>query len=37
MRCRYDLRRVGADWKFAEKGILLLDRNVPLYNLTFLM
>jgi 3-phenylpropionate/cinnamic acid dioxygenase small subunit len=37
MRCRYDLRREGAGWKIAEKRILLLDRDVPLYNLTFLL
>ncbi len=37
MRCRYDLRRASDDWKIAEKRILLLDRNVPLYNLTFLL
>lgn len=37
MRCRYDLRNDGATWKIAEKRILLLDRDVPLYNLTFLL
>lgn len=37
MRCRYDLRSDGAGWKIAEKRILMLDRDVPLYNLTFLL
>ncbi len=37
MRCRYDLRRVDGAWRIAEKRILLLDRDVPLYNLTFLL
>lgn len=37
MRCRYDLRFEGDSWKIAEKRILLLDRDVPLYNLTFLL
>jgi 3-phenylpropionate/cinnamic acid dioxygenase small subunit len=37
MRCRYDLRHEDGAWKMAEKRLLLLDRDVPLYNLTFLM
>lgn len=37
MRCRYDLRRDSEKWKIAEKRILLLDRDLPLYNLTFLL
>jgi 3-phenylpropionate/cinnamic acid dioxygenase small subunit len=33
-RCEYRLRS-GASWKIAEKKVLLLQRNTPIYNLSF--
>ncbi len=35
-RCRYRLRHSDG-WKIAEKRVLLLDRDLPLYNLTFIL
>lgn len=33
----FNLRRVGADWKIAEKRIVLIDRNLPIEGLFFLL
>lgn len=36
-RCEYRLRRVGDDCRIALKKMLLLDADLPLYNLTFML
>jgi len=35
-RCEYKLRR-EEDWRIAEKKVMLLDRDLPLSNLTFIL
>jgi 3-phenylpropionate/cinnamic acid dioxygenase small subunit len=35
--CQYDLRREGGRWAIAMKKVLLVDRDLPLFNLTFIL
>jgi len=35
--CRYDLRRERGRWAIAMKKVLLVDRDLPLFNLTFIL
>lgn len=35
-RCRYRLSNQSGDWKIREKYCLLLNREFPIYNLTFI-
>lgn len=36
-RCEYRLRRVAGDWRISDKKVDLLDRELPHYNLTFMI
>lgn len=36
-RCEYRLRKVGEDWRFTLKKVLLLEADQPLYNLAFII
>lgn len=35
--CHYDLRRENGRWAIATKKVLLIDRDLPLYNITFIV
>lgn len=35
--CQYDLRHEDGSWKIAQKKVWLLNREQPLYNLTFVV
>lgn len=37
VRCRYRLRREAGAWHIALKQIMLIDRDLPLHNLTFIL
>lgn len=36
-RCRYRLRREHGAWRIAEKRVLLIDRDMPQRNITFIL
>ena len=36
-RCQHHLRWDGTRWRIASKTVWLLDRDLPIYNLTFLL
>lgn len=36
-RCEYLLRRIDREWRIARKRVDLLDRELPQYNLTFII
>ncbi len=36
-RCEYRMQRVRQEWRIASKKVDLLDRDLPQYNLTFLL
>jgi len=36
-RCRYRLRRDNGLWRIVEKRVLLLDRDLPQRNITFIL
>ncbi len=36
-RCEYHLRHLDGAWRIAMKKVLLLDRDLPVYNLTFII
>ena len=36
-RCEYRLRHQDGAWRIAMKKVLLLDRDLPVYNLTFII
>lgn len=36
-RCEYHLRGDGPGWAIAMKRVLLIDRDLPVYNLTFII
>ncbi len=36
-RCEYALRRQPDEWAIAMKKVLLIDRDLPIYNLTFIV